>query len=195
MSFTPVNIPLETVVLSSEPLPTSLTKIVNNQSLLELYLEDIYNKLEINTTTKVIGETTPINSVNSNKYIVYATQDGSTVDPTYGIYITTNLATIGDANTGYFRPIDIGGGALGTELKTDDLIVIRTATLPSDVAIENLTLTSLTVSGKTTLSGSVIESLEDFEPASLILSDGSPVFTLSSLSKKTMFLTLLKVKR
>jgi len=190
-NFTTVDIPLSTIVLSSEPMTRSLTKLVNNQGILETYLETLYNTFEINASNKSIGEYLPVNSINSKKYIVFGTDGSGDPDTASGIFIMANLEN--STNQGYFRPFD-NGGAYGTELKTDKINVSTsiifgssaTIALPDEVSIDNLTITGNTIYG-----GSYVESVEYIDVDVEFTTQANNTITLNSNSKKTILLTVI----
>lgn len=152
-NFTTVNIPLDTVILNSQSLPESLTKIVNNQGLLEEYLEKLYNELEINTTNKSIGEYTPINSINSVKYIVYSTNTNDEINPNAGIYFVRNTADT--TLKGYFRPY-YDHWEFGTEIMTDKLTVNRELVLSNSSSVS---MNDVTVEGNIAFKKAIRESV------------------------------------
>jgi len=159
-NFTTVDIPLSTVVLSSQSLPTSLRTIVSNQGILETYLETLYNTFEINSTNKAIGEHTPVNSINSKKYILYGTDGNGDPDTSNGIYVMQNLENT--TNQGYFRPYD-NNGSFGTEIKADKLTISKSVVFEVSTSItfpDNLSITNIVASGNVSYGGSFTHSIE-----------------------------------
>lgn len=184
-NFTTVNIPLDTVILNSQSLPESLTKIVNNQGLLEEYLETLYNRLEINTTNKSIGEYTPINSINSAKYIVYSTDTNDEININAGIYFVRNTADT--ESKGYFRPY-YDHWEFGTEIMTDKITVNKELVLSDNSSV---TMNDVVVNGSVTFKEAIRESVsyDNIEIEGVSTGSNNTLILNKSIAKH-IFLTL-----
>lgn len=184
-NFTTVNIPLDTVILNSQSLPESLTKIVNNQGLLEEYLETLYNRLEINTVNKSIGEYTPINSINSAKYIVYSTDTNDEININAGIYFVRNTADT--ESKGYFRPY-YDHWEFGTEIMTDKITVNKELVLSDNSSV---TMNDVVVNGSVTFKEAIRESVsyDNIEIEGVSTGSNNTLILNKSMAKH-IFLTL-----
>lgn len=190
-NFTTVDIPLQTIVLASEPLPKSLIKVVSNQGILETYLETLYNTFEINSTNKAIGEYTPINSMNSKKFINYGTDGNGDPDTNNGIYIMQNLENV--TNQGYFRPFD-NGGAFGTEIKTDKITISTEINFGATAAMvfpDDVTLTNVTITGNASFAGGMNDSIEY---VNVTLEETTQANNTLSITSSTSRVIVLNVK-
>lgn len=190
-NFTTVDIPLSTVVLNSESLPLSLSKIVNNQGIIETYLETLYNTFEINPTNKAIGEYTPINSANSKKFIIYGTDGNSNPDTNNGMYIMQNLENI--TNQGYFRPFN-NGGSFGTEIKTDKLTVTSNITFGTSASItfpDDITFTDIAINGNVSFGGSMVHSTEYVTLNVEATTPANNVFTINGSTSRVVVIDLV----
>lgn len=135
-TFNTVDIPLDLILLKSDSVPSAMSKIISNQGLLEKYLEDLYNKIEIEFGTKVIlGKSNAIGLINMRKSVIASLNDAGDILPDSGLYITKTVDDF--SGSGYFKAIDING-SFGTELGADVVRINKKMVLESGAFIENI---------------------------------------------------------
>lgn len=123
-TFNTIDIPLDLILLKQDTIPIAMNKFIGNQGILETYIEDIYNKLEVDFSNdlSVMGKSIPIDLINANKISIIGLDSSGNIVSDRGLYIAQAIDNSSDA--GYFKAVDIDGN-FGTELRSDVVTVSK----------------------------------------------------------------------
>ena len=180
MAFTPVTIPIQEILLSD--FVTDVASISNtNDLLLKDKIEDLINVFEMDLNTISIGTTNPINTIKSGTVIAQGT--GFVFQTNAPVQVISKI----EKNVSNESVFTIDRINANLSIDVDDLTV-------NDVTV-NTTLVSngaVTVNAKTTLNGQFVESKETvtLNLTKTGAAEGSARLTLTSSSKKNIFVTL-----
>lgn len=180
MAFTPVTIPIQEILLSD--FVTDVASISNtNDLLLKDKIEDLINIFEMDLNTISIGTTNPINTIKSSTIIAQGT--GFVFQTNAPVQVISKIEkNVSNESVFTIDRINANLSIDVNDLTVNDVIV--DTTLVSNGAV--------TLNSTTTINGQLVESKETvtLDLTKTSATEGSARLTLTSTSKKNIFVTL-----
>ena len=191
MAFTDLNITI-TEIKITDFVPDFVTVLNSNTSKLKTEIEKIVNSLQIDTTNKKIGATTPVAYIQAIRQEVLA---NNVANDGYYLTETSGSTTVAIA---HLKRAEILPGVFGSELNVDKLVVeqLLDATGAS-ASFKNMTLSeTLTVTDVATFNGPVVKNSGDVEsvdsalvvPVALSGSDAKGYIDLTKATQRNLLL-------